>query len=90
MTNPGNSSLTRLCLHSHIIFLAGAEALLDPKVAELLRCFNIDAPTLQDRFISSSFQYIVVDPDQTLKSNYCDLVLANRVTKRLLEGQGFA
>lgn len=69
---------------AHIIFLAGAQALLDPKVAESLCCLDIKAPTLRDHFVSSFFQYIVVDPDETLKSNYCDLILANRITERLL------
>lgn len=70
---------------AHLTFLAGAEALLDPAVASILKDFDIDAPVLEDRFVSSPFQYIVADPDATLKSNYCDIVLANRVAKRVLE-----
>lgn len=69
---------------AHLVFLAGAEALLDPTVSQLLNRFGIDAPELHDSFVSSAFQYIVTDYDATVKSNYCDIVLSNRVTKRLL------
>jgi isopentenyldiphosphate isomerase len=64
--------------------MAGAEALLHPNVARLLNEFGIDAPELTDTFVSSPFEYIVTDSDETVKSNYCDIVLANRVIQRLL------
>lgn len=73
------------CDFAHLTFLAGAEALLHPRVASALNEFGIDAPTLTDSFVTSPFQYIVTDVDETIKSNYCDIVLANRVVKRLLE-----
>jgi len=72
---------------AHLAFMAGAEALLDPKVSRLLQQFGIDAPPLTDTFVSSPFQYIVTDVDQTVKANYCEIVLANRVTQRVLENR---
>lgn len=71
---------------AHLAFLAGAEALLNDQVAGVLREMGIDAPILNDHFVTSPFQYIVTDVDQTVKSNYCDLVLSNRVFRRLLNG----
>ena len=68
---------------AHMSFLSAAEALLDPKVSRLLNEFGINAPELTDRFVSSPFQYIVIDVDQTVKSNYCDIVLANHVARRV-------
>lgn len=70
---------------AHLTFMAGAEALLHPKVSHLLNEFGIEAPAISDRFVTSAFQYIVTDADQTVKSNYCDIVLANRVVQRVLE-----
>lgn len=83
--NQGKLPSHALVDFAHLTFLAGAEALLHPLVAAELNGLGIDAPTLTDIFISSPFQYIVIDADATLKSNYCDIVLANRITKRMLE-----
>ena len=74
-----------LCEMAHLTFMAGAEALLHPNVAHLLNEFGIDAPVLIDQFVSSPFQYIVTDGDETVEANYCDIVLAARVTQRLLK-----
>jgi hypothetical protein len=68
----------------HLTFLAGAEALLDLTVAKSLNGLGIRAPELKDTFVTSAFDYIVMDEDETVKSNYCDMVIANRVADRLL------
>ncbi len=70
---------------AHLIFLAGAEALLDKRVAATLAECGVDAPVVRNRLGGDRFDYIVVDPDGTIHSNYCELVLAMRVTKRLLK-----
>lgn len=72
---------------AHLIFLAGADALLDRKVAAFFRKLGVDAPVVKDRLGRGPFEYIVIDPDGTVPGNYCDLVFAMRVTKRLLGAQ---
>src|SRR5262245_47623907 len=67
---------------AHLIFLAGAEALLDPQVAQLLVELGINAPTYRDSFPSHVFEYMVLDFDGTVRANYCELILANRVTAK--------
>jgi hypothetical protein len=69
---------------AHLIFLAGAEALLDERVAEYLRSLDIDAPIVRERFQDHVFEYIVTDPDGTVRANYCEIVVANRWTARLM------
>jgi hypothetical protein len=73
-------------VRAHLIFLAGAEALLDPRVAQELQSLGIDAPIKTDHFLSHYFEYIVFDGDATVKANYCEIVMANRVTNRFLDG----
>src|SRR5262249_33836790 len=67
---------------AHMIFLAGAEALLDAQVAMLLSELGIDVPVCGGDFMPRPFEYMVFDYDGTVPGNYCDLVLANRVTAR--------
>lgn len=67
---------------AHMIFLAGAEALLDSRVAMALSELGIDAPVCGDDFMPRPFEYMVFDFDGTVPGNYCELVLANRVTAR--------
>jgi hypothetical protein len=67
---------------AHLIFLAGAEALLDPRVAHLLAELGINAPTYREEFPSRLFEYLVFDFDGTVRTNYCELVLANRVAAK--------
>src|SRR5262249_9929969 len=75
----------RGCLdRAHLIFLAGADALLDRKVALFFQRLGVNAPVVKERLGRHSFEYIVIDPDGTIGANYCDLILAMRVTKRLL------
>lgn len=67
---------------AHLIFLAGAEALLDARVALRLRELGVEAPVYGDEFMERGFEYMVFDPDRVVRANYCELVLANRVTAR--------
>ncbi len=67
---------------AHLIFLAGAEAILDPRVAQTLVELGINAPTYRDRLLSPWFEYLVLDFDGNVRANYCELVLANRVTAK--------
>lgn len=79
----GRGDALKLTETAHLAFVAGAEALLQPSVCDTLNKLEIRAPKLSESFVSSPFQYIVMDGDETVKSNYCDIVLANRVTQRL-------
>lgn len=72
---------------SHLIFLAGAEALLDPAVSQQLRAYGIDAPVIDHSFANFPFEYMVFDSDSAALTNYCELVIANRVTAKLLKMQ---
>jgi hypothetical protein len=83
--NRGKSAGNDLRDMAHLTFFAGSEALLHPKVFDSLNELGINAPLITDRFVTSAFQYIVTDADETVKSNYCDIVLANRVAQRVLE-----
>lgn len=67
---------------AHLIFLAGAEALLDAQVAVALSELGINAPVCGADFMPLPFEYMVFDFDGTVPGNYCHLVLANRVTAR--------
>jgi hypothetical protein len=67
---------------AHLIFLAGAEALLDERAATYLIGLGLEAPILGSEFGQRYFEYMVFDPDCTIRANYCELVLANRVTAR--------
>jgi hypothetical protein len=69
---------------AHMIFLAGAEALLDARVATAFSELGVNAPVCGDHFMPLPFEYMVFDFDGTVPCNYCDLVLANRVTARWL------
>jgi hypothetical protein len=81
-TSENSNSMAREM--AHLIFLAGAAALLDPSVAHLLVELGINAPTCRDDFLSPLFEYMVFDFDQTVRVNYCELVCANRVTAKWL------
>jgi hypothetical protein len=69
---------------AHLIFLAAANALLDDRVARLLQSFGVDAPVIGEKLPWNFFKYLVIDGDGVIKANYCDIVCANRVTRRLL------
>jgi hypothetical protein len=72
---------------AHLVFLAGAEALLDRQIGEQLRKLGVNAPIVTDEFQTTVFThrfYMVFDPDESIRANYCEIVLANRITARLL------
>ena len=71
---------------AHMMFLAGAEALLDPKVAMCLQSVDVNAPLVTDGFLRNNqcFEYFVFDGDKTIHANYCEIVIANRVAARWL------
>lgn len=68
----------------HLILLAAADALLDEQVANLLREYGLDATQRNDEIPWGGFEYLVLDEDRAFKANYCEFVLATRVTQRLL------
>jgi hypothetical protein len=69
----------------HLIQLAAAEALTAPSVAKLLRSFDIEAAVWDDRMFPDPgyFDYVVSDANGGIRLNYCELVRANRLTRRL-------
>jgi hypothetical protein len=70
---------------AHLTFLAAAEALLDQSVARELTSFGIEGPLLTDQFRPNlCFEYMVFDVDQSIVGNYCEIILANRITRRLI------
>ena len=71
----------------HVLFLAAAEALLDPQVATLLQGHEVDAPDFGDSLGGYPFTFYVMDPDEALRVNYCDVIRANRVTARVISRQ---
>ncbi|MCE4555448.1 hypothetical protein [Pelomonas cellulosilytica] len=71
----------------HVLFMAAAEALLAPEVATLLRSYGVDAPDFGSALGGYPFYFYVMDPDEALRVNYCDVVRANRVVARVLDAQ---
>src|SRR5262249_34507909 len=74
---------------AHLVFLPGAEALLDARIAERLCEMGVNAPVYGDGFLRRGFEYMVFDPDETVRVNYCELVLANRVTSKWLAKKSY-
>lgn len=74
-----------LRLKAHIIFLAGAEAVLDKQVAQLLQLYGLDSAKYSEHPFDTGKFFIVCDDDQTLKSNYCEIIRANMATKLFFE-----
>ncbi len=75
---------------AHLLYLATATALLESDVAMYLNSLGINAPNASNTLSSSYFEFIVFDEDKCLKANYCEIVRANRVTKRLLQGKEYS
>ncbi len=72
---------------NHLIYLAAADALLDPSVAKLLQSCNAKASVIENQLPYREFawfEYIVVDVDKVFNLNYCQLICANRVSQRLV------
>ena len=75
---------------THLVFQAGAEALLDSRIPEQLRDLGINAPNGFAELFGHKehcrfFEYVVCDEDGTLTSNYCDVVRSTLLTNRLLD-----
>jgi hypothetical protein len=71
---------------AHLIFLAAADALLDATVTARLTDLGLNAPVVGSDFGHHHlFEYMVFDPDATIEANYCEIVLANRVTARFIK-----
>ncbi len=68
---------------AHMIYWAGAEAILSPNVAELLQKYGISAPVVS-LFKNGAFEFIVCDADQTFVGNYCEFVLASRLNSSIV------
>jgi hypothetical protein len=68
----------------HLVSLAAADALLDRGVAKRLQSFGISAPEVLDELPRGWFEYMVIDEDRVIKANYCEILIANRVARRLL------
>jgi hypothetical protein len=68
----------------HLLFLAGAEALLQREISEILNGYRIEAPYFGSELGGYPFSYFVLDPDEGLSANYCDLVRSKLITARLL------
>jgi hypothetical protein len=74
---------------AHLIFLAGAEVLLNRAVATKIRASGLEAPIIGTGFPQDRcFEYMVFDVDRTIAANYCEIVIANRVTDRILAKNG--
>jgi len=69
---------------AHLLFMTAAQSLLDKNVSECLNNFGINAPYISEGIGSSFFEYLVLDGDGSIRSNYCDIVRANRTTERIL------
>jgi hypothetical protein len=67
---------------AHLVFLAGAEALLDRTVIE--KFYTVLGIADNAESFDRWFDYFVLDDDQVFKANYCDVVLANRRTEKAL------
>jgi hypothetical protein len=80
---------------AHLIFLAGAEALLSESVRGSFYAI-LDAIQSESVFTGQFsfanqlsaydgwFEYVVSDPDGNSRANYCDIVRANEVTRAAL------
>lgn len=67
---------------THLILLAGAEALLDKSVAETfysIMGIEPNSAVLLDTEFGGWIELMVLHPDQVCKSNYCDIIRMNRI-----------
>ena len=71
----------------HLLFVAAAEALLAPEVANTLQTYGVNAPKFGASLGGYPFYFYVMDPDEALRVNYCDVIRANRATARVLGAQ---
>lgn len=68
-------------LRAHAIFLAGAEAILHKRVSEFLLDCGLDRFTYSEHPFDAGRFFLVCDDDQTLRSNYCEIIKADRATE---------
>lgn len=71
---------------AHLLYLLSAEVLLDRQVAEILNDYKINAPFFGSALGGHPFTYVVLDPEEMIRGNYCEIVRANQVTSRVLHG----
>ena len=74
---------------NHLIQWSAADALLDPKVAQLLQACDVPASEVTDQIPYrefAEFEYVVVDEDRVFNGNYCEMLCAMRVARRLQQG----
>jgi hypothetical protein len=70
---------------AHIIFLAAAEALLSNSIPKMLQSLGIETSLPKDSIYGNGVEYIVFDSDETIAANYCEIILANRITRIVLD-----
>jgi hypothetical protein len=69
---------------AHLLFLAGAQALLHKSVYGALREHHIELDDFSRLDSGHFFEFLVFDPDATIRGNYCEIIRANVATRRLL------
>jgi len=69
---------------NHLLYSAIAEAGLQPSVAKKLNECGLSIPLITNSF-EYGFEYMVTDMDSPVLFNYCDLVIANRMTTLVTE-----
>ncbi|AWH84707.1 hypothetical protein HYN59_06045 [Flavobacterium album] len=65
---------------NHLLYSSIAEGAMQRSVAAKLQECGVDAPIIEYRF-QYGFDYMVMDVDSPTLFNYCDLVVADRMTK---------
>ena len=69
---------------NHLLYMAIAEAGVQPSVAQKLNEYGLGVPVITERF-EHGFEYMVTDMDSPVYFNFCDLVVANRMTETIAE-----
>ena len=69
---------------NHLLYLAIAEAGLQPSVAQKLNEHGLGVPVITDHF-EYGFEYMVTDMDSPVYFNFCDAIVANRMTAAVAE-----
>ena len=70
---------------AHLLFLASAEALLSSDVIILLQSMGLNIEASEDPLDSQLVKLCVWDVDESIPTNYCDIIRANRATARILK-----
>lgn len=71
---------------ANLIFMAAADALLDSSTYSALESIGFQVQRLPacDEIETTAFDLIVVDPDQTVAANYCEIHRTHRNKQRLV------